>query len=210
MSLDRSNDIALNAAHTHTQCQQLHGKGLSGATGTEQVQIGIFIFLRVKQIDNAQRVVMAVNSEQHAGIVRHLEGCEHIGRGRTAGQHIPLGFLFKLRGYLQKRHHRAQGVLLLKAAVADIHIHRLEHIGHLLFTPHQFLVGPCGHGHEHRHIKKVLVVIGDSLLDKISCLNGTGKLLIVGRGVLHTFKLRAVQADALGNLVDGLAAVFPF
>ena len=54
MSLDRSNDIALNAAHTHTQCQQLHGKGLSGATGTEQVQIGIFIFLRVKQIDNAQ------------------------------------------------------------------------------------------------------------------------------------------------------------
>ena len=153
---------------------------------------------------------MAVDSEQHAGIVRHLEGCEHIGRGRTAGQHIPLGFLFKLRGYLQKRHHRAQGVLLLKAAVADIHIHRLEHISHLLLAPHQFFVGPCGHGHEHRHIKKVLVVIGDPLLDEISCLNGTGKLLIVGRGVLHTFKLRAVQADALGNLVDGLAAVFPF
>ena len=47
------------------------------------------------------------------------------------------------------------------------------------------------------------------MLDEIPCLNGTGKLFIVGRGVLHTFKFRAVQADALGNLVYGLAAVFP-
>ena len=92
---------------------------------------------------------MTIDSEQHAGIVRHLKGCEHIGRGRAAGQHIPLGFLFKLQGYLQERHHRAQGVLLLKTAVTDIHIHRLEHIGHLLLAPHQFLVGPCGHGHEY-------------------------------------------------------------
>ena len=46
------------------------------------------------------------------------------------------------------------------------------------------------------------------MLDEISGLNGPGKFLIVGRGVLHTFKLRAVQADALGDLVDGLAAVF--
>ena len=46
------------------------------------------------------------------------------------------------------------------------------------------------------------------MLDEISGLNGTGKLLIVGRGVLHAFKLRAVQADTLSNLVDGLAAVF--
>ena len=47
------------------------------------------------------------------------------------------------------------------------------------------------------------------MLDEISGLNGPGKFLIVGRGVLHTFKLRAVQADALGDLVDGLAAIFP-
>ncbi len=36
--------------------------------------------------------------EQHAGIVRHLEGCEHIGRCRTAGQHIPLDFFFSSFG----------------------------------------------------------------------------------------------------------------
>ena len=100
MPLDGSNDIALNAAHAHTQRQQLHGKSLSGTAGAKQVQVGIFIFLRVKQIDDAQRVVMPVDSEQHAGIVRHLEGSEHIGRGCTAGQHISLGFLFKLRGHL--------------------------------------------------------------------------------------------------------------
>ena len=100
MSLNGSDDIALNAAHTHTQRQQLHGEGLSGATGAKQVQVGIFIFLRVKQIDDAQRVVMPVDSEQHAGIVRHLEGSEHIGRGCATGQHIPLGLLFKLRGHL--------------------------------------------------------------------------------------------------------------
>ena len=47
------------------------------------------------------------------------------------------------------------------------------------------------------------------MLDEISGLNGTGKLLIVGRGILHAFELRAVQTDALSNLVDGLAAVFP-
>ena len=96
MSLNGSDDIALNAAHTHTQRQQLHGKGLACAAGAEQVQVGVFIFLRVKQIDDAQRIVMTIDSEQHAGIVRHLKGCEHIGRGRAAGQHIPLGFLFKL------------------------------------------------------------------------------------------------------------------
>ena len=54
MSLDGGDDIALNTAHTHTQRQQLHGEGLSGTAGTEQVQVGIFVFLRVKQIDDAQ------------------------------------------------------------------------------------------------------------------------------------------------------------
>ena len=54
MSLNGSDDIALNAAHPHTQRQQLHGKGFSGAAGAEQVQVGIFVFLRVKQIDDAQ------------------------------------------------------------------------------------------------------------------------------------------------------------
>ena len=62
MSLDGSNDIALNAAHTHTQRQQPHGEGFSGATGAEQIQVGILVLLRIKQIDDAQRVVVTVGS----------------------------------------------------------------------------------------------------------------------------------------------------
>ena len=66
-----------------------------------------------------------------------------------------------------------------------------------------------GHGDEHAQVKQVLVVVGDAVLDEIPRLDGIGQLFIVGAGVLHSLELGAVQADALGHLVDGPAAVLP-
>ena len=44
MAFDRRHDKALNPAHTHTQGEKLHGKGLSGAGGPENIEICVLIF----------------------------------------------------------------------------------------------------------------------------------------------------------------------
>ena len=51
-------------------------------------------------------------------------------------------------------------------------------------------------------------MVGNAVLDVIAGLNGIGQLLIVGAGILHSLQLGTVQADPLGNLIDGLTPVF--
>ena len=51
-------------------------------------------------------------------------------------------------------------------------------------------------------------MIGNAVLDVIAGLNGIGQLLIVSAGILHSLQLGTVQADPLGNLIDGLTPVF--
>ena len=51
-------------------------------------------------------------------------------------------------------------------------------------------------------------MVGDAILDVVAGLDGVGKLLIVGAGIVHTFELGAIQADALCHLINGLAPVF--
>ena len=123
MSLDGSQNVALDPPHAHTQRKKLERKGLAGAAGAEQVQVGILVFLCIEQVHNAKRIVMPVDAQQHARIIRHLKTRKHVCRRRAAGQHVPLGLLFQGRGNLQKRHHGTQRRLLLEFAVADIHIH---------------------------------------------------------------------------------------
>ena len=152
---------------------------------------------------------MPVYAQKDTGIIGHLEAGEHIGRSGAAGQHIAPAFLQEAGTDLQEGHNAAQGLLLLEAAIAQVHIHGLEHIDHLLLAPQKLVIGLRRDGHEHRHIEQILVVVGDAVLDEIAGLDGVSQFLIVGRGVLHPLELGAVQPDALGNLVDGLAAVFP-
>ena len=64
-----------------------------------------------------------------------------------------------------------------------------------------------GYGDENAHVKEVLVVVGDSILDKIARLYGIGQLLIIGAGILHALELGAVEPDPLGDLIYGAAAV---
>ena len=52
-------------------------------------------------------------------------------------------------------------------------------------------------------------MVGDPMLDEVACLNGIGQLLVIRAGVLHPLELGAVQPDALGHLIDGLAPVLP-
>ena len=207
VSLYGGQDIALNTAHPHPKRQQLHGEGLACARCAQQVQVGIFVDLRVEQIHDAKRVVVSVDAEQDAVVVRQLEAGENIAGGGAAGQYIALSLFLQLRRDLQKWHHRLQGGFLLKAAFASVHIHRLEHIHHLLFAPQEFFIGLGRYGDENAHVKEVLIVIGNAVLDKVTRLNGVCQFLIVSTGVLHALELGAVESDPLGNLVYGAAAV---
>ena len=95
----------------------------------------------------------------------------------------------------------------MELAIAHVHIHRLEHIYHLLLAPHQFLVGFSGHSNKDRHIKQIFIVICDAVFDVIAGLNRVCQFLIVGTGILHTLDFGAVESDTLSNLIDGLASV---
>ena len=70
VALDGCHNVTLNTAHSHTQGKKLQRECFAGATGTDEVQVGVFIFLGVEQVHNAQRVIMTVDAEQHAGIIR--------------------------------------------------------------------------------------------------------------------------------------------
>ena len=59
---------------------------------------------------------MAVNTQQHAGVIRHFEAGEHIRGCGAAGQHIALRLFQKLRADLQERHDRTQCLFLLESA----------------------------------------------------------------------------------------------
>ena len=207
VSLDGRQNVALNAAHPHPKRQKLHGEGLACARCAQQVQVGIFIDLCVEQIHDAQGVVVSVDAQQHAIVVRQLKAGEDIAGCGAAGQHIALRLFLQLGRDFQERHHRLQCGLLLKAALAGVHIHGFEHIHHLLLAPKQFLVGFGRYGDENAHVKEVLVVVGDAILDKIARLYGISQLLIIGAGILHALELGAVEPDPLGDLIYGAAAV---
>lgn len=56
--------------HSHTQSQKLQRKGFACATGADEVEVGILVFLGIKQVHNTERVVMSVDAKQHACIIR--------------------------------------------------------------------------------------------------------------------------------------------
>ena len=207
VSLNRCQDEALDAAHSHTQSQELKRKGFACATGADKVEIRIFVLLGIEEIHDTQRVIMTVDAEQDTRIIRKLIARKHIGRSRATGQHVSLCLLFKRWRNLQKRHYRTKCRFLLELAIAHVHIHRLEHIYHLLLAPHQFLIGLGRHGNKDRHIKQIFVVVSDAVFDVIAGLNRVCQFLIVGTGILHTLYFSAVESDTLSNLINGLASV---
>ena len=54
VSLDWCQYKTLNTAHSHTKCKKLHCKGFACATRAKQIEICVFIFLCVKQVNNAK------------------------------------------------------------------------------------------------------------------------------------------------------------
>ena len=187
----------------------MHGEGFSGTGGSKQIQVGVFVHLSIEQVHHAQGIIVPVYPQQDACIIRHFKAGEHISRGRPTGKYIALCLFLQLRMNFQKWHHRLKRRLLLETAVAYIHIHGFEQIGHLLLTPHQFLVTFGRYRHKDAHVKQILIVVGNTRFDKIACLDGVGQFLIVSAGILHPFEFGPVEPDPLCHLVDGFAAVFP-
>ena len=60
---NRSHNITLNTTHSHSECEQLHSEGFTSTTGATHSQVCIFVFLRIKKIDNAKRIVMPIDSK---------------------------------------------------------------------------------------------------------------------------------------------------
>ena len=79
VSLNRCQDEALDAAHSHTQSQELKRKGFACATGADKVQVRVFVLLGIEQIHDTKRVIVTVDTKQDARIIRKLIACEHIG-----------------------------------------------------------------------------------------------------------------------------------
>ena len=148
VALDGRHNKALDAAHPHPQGQQLHGKGLPRPGGAQEHQVGVLVHLGVEEVHNAQGIVPPVHPQQHPVVVGHLVTAKGIGRGRPTGEDVSTGFLLQAWVALQKGQHRAQGSLLLEVALTHLHIHGLEHVRHLPFSPQQFLIGLGGHGDE--------------------------------------------------------------
>ena len=123
VALDWSQDVTLNPAHPHSEGQQLQGKGLTRTAGAQEVQVGVLVFAGIEQVNDAQRVVVPVYPQQHAGVVGHFKAGEHISRGGSPGQDVPLGLALQRAVQLEERHDRVKRCLLLKSTVADLHIH---------------------------------------------------------------------------------------
>ena len=105
VAFDGRQNKALDAAHPHPQCQQLHGKGLPCPGGAQQHQVGVFLELGVEQVHDAQGVVVPVDPQQHAVVIRHLETAEGVGGRRPTGEHVPPGFLLQPGIYGQEGKH---------------------------------------------------------------------------------------------------------
>ena len=65
VSFDGSYYEALNPAHSHTHCKQLKRKSFPCAACSDKVQISVFIFLAVEQIENAKRVIKPVYAQHN-------------------------------------------------------------------------------------------------------------------------------------------------
>ena len=63
MPLDGRYDIALNSAHSHTQSKELQQESFARAAGSTHRQIAIFVLLGIKQIHDAKRIVVPVDTE---------------------------------------------------------------------------------------------------------------------------------------------------
>ena len=110
---------------------------------------------------------------------------------------------------MEKRHGGAQRRLLLEQTVPYLDVHGLHKVGHLLFSPLEFIKGRCGYRNEYGHVKQVLISAGQPLLDVVASLDRAGQFLIIRGCVLQFPQLGAVEPDALCHPVDGLAADLP-
>ena len=208
VSFDRRQNKALNATHPHPTGKQLQGKRLSGTACTDHIEIAVLMLLRIEEVHDTKGIVIPIDTEQYSVVIRNLITRKHIRRCSATRQDIALRSLFKRRLDIQKRHYRAECGFLLKAAFRNGNVHRFEHIGYLLFAPHQLLIAFGGYRDESGHIKQVFIV-GNPLFDVIARLNGIGKLLVIGTGILKILDFGPVQPNSLCDLIYRLASIFP-
>ena len=62
MALDGSDDIALDAPHSHTQGKELQSEGFTGAGGAAHGQVGILVDLGIEQVNDAERIIVPVDT----------------------------------------------------------------------------------------------------------------------------------------------------
>ena len=80
----------------HTQGHELHRKGLAGAAGPKNGNVGVFVDAGIENVHNDERIVVLVDAEKNAVVITHLIACKWIAAGRTGGKDIALRPLVEL------------------------------------------------------------------------------------------------------------------
>ena len=106
MTLQGCQHENLYALAPHTECHQQDQEGLARAAGAAYGNIGVFINLGVKDVDDDRRVVVLVQSEQDAVFITQLIGREGIAACHAGGQRIALGAFKEVSLHADQRQRR--------------------------------------------------------------------------------------------------------
>ena len=96
VALQGSHDKYLYALAPHTQGHELHRKGLAGAAGPKNGNVGVFVDAGIENVHNDERIVVLVDAEKNAVVITHLIACKWIAAGSSRCQNITLRPLIEL------------------------------------------------------------------------------------------------------------------
>ena len=199
MALERRDHIGGNMLAAHPGGEALERMGFATAGGSQDGQVGIFVFFLVKEVEDDQGVVVLVGAQQNARLVADLEGCKHIGAGGGIGEDISLSQPIEFRVQLCQRQGGKEGLFLHVGAIFEGDLlsgHHFYHFGHPVF---QVLSGEGFDGDQNIEIKKFLPVV-KLPLEIVTGFHNVPHLVVVGAGGGHLADLCFVDPQVPAHL----------
>ena len=96
----------LYALTPHTECHQQDQEGLARAAGAAYGNIGVFINLGIKDVDDDRRVVVLVQAKQDAVFITQFIGRKGVAACHAGGQRIALGAFKEVLLHADQRQRR--------------------------------------------------------------------------------------------------------
>ena len=188
----------LYALTPHTECHQQDQEGLSCAASAAYGNIGVFIDLGVKDVDDDRRVVVLVQAEQDAVFITQFIGREGVAACHAGGQCVALGALIEVFLHADQRQRGEKRLLLMKGTTAHVHVAGHEQLLHLVDLPFQFV--HCGRCHCNEEVQVIeVLVVSQPFFQKVSASDGTVQIIKVRVGIAGVLDLTAVDTELLAQ-----------